>query len=61
MYRGWVLKKLTVLGTLNKRADSMTLVLFSEQKDKKFSKDICKIMVTHKYFIFQTNNKFWNY
>lgn len=48
MYKGIVVKKLTVAGTLNKKADSMTLVLFSEQKDqkeRKLSKDVCKIMV----------------
>lgn len=47
MYRGWVLKKLSITGSLNKRTDSMTLVLFSDKKDEngKLSKDICKIMV----------------
>ena len=48
MYRGWVLKKLSTIGSLNRRADSMTLVLFNQQKEKeenKLGKDICKLMV----------------
>ena len=51
MYKGRVIKKLTVAGTLNKKADSMTLILFSDQKEeKKLSKDVCKIMVYEPFF-----------
>lgn len=39
MYRGWALKKLSATGTINKRLDSMTLTLFSEQKELKEQKE----------------------
>ena len=51
MYQGWVLKKLTVAGTLNKNPDCMTLALFSQNKDKKLSKDLCKIKVKNVFFL----------
>ncbi len=46
MYKGWVSKKATKVGSLNKKLDCMTLVLFGESKENKApSKDVCKIMV----------------
>ena len=53
MYNGRVIKKLTKAGTLNKKPDNMTLILFSDQKDKKLSKDVCKIMVYELFFLFK--------
>lgn len=47
LYQGWLLPKLSQVGTLNKRPDSMTLILFNEKtKDgkAKLEKDLLKIM-----------------
>ena len=57
MYQGWVLRKLTVAGTLNKNADCMTLALFTQNNDKKLTKDLCKIKVK-KCFLFLLKNTF---
>lgn len=50
LYQGWVLKGLSLVGVLNKRADSMTLTLYNEKKGEgeskgKMEKDLLKIMV----------------